>query len=68
MMRSVFAPCVCLSVRVCAVCVCSMRVSIRARVCGVCLRAISGGKSETFKSVGSRYKTKPHQVQMQYMQ
>lgn len=48
--------------------VCSMRVFIRAHVCGVCLRAIGGGKSEMFKSVGSRYKTKPHQVQMQYMQ
>ncbi len=28
-------------------------------MCGVCLRAISGGKSETFKSVGSRYKAIP---------
>ncbi len=31
------------------VCVISMHM------CGVCLRAISDGKSEIFKSVGSRY-------------
>ncbi len=31
-------------------------------MCGVCLHEISGGKSETFESVGSSYKTK----QMQY--
>ncbi len=39
------------------------------RMCGVCLREIGyGGKSEMFESVGSCYKTKRRQRQMQYMQ
>ncbi len=43
--------------------VCSMYVWLFMYKCGVCLRPISGG--ETLKSVGSDYRTKPLQHQMQ---
>ncbi len=45
-----------------------VRVIINAQMRVCVFAAISGGKSEMFKSVGSRYKTKRHQCQMQYIQ